>query len=254
MGALFLTFTAMQGYLLFALLVPLATAPIHFPGNCPDTPALENCDLPAFTSSIWYEHSKYTAKLENGYDCIKWTFAPGSGEVRARVDMRNTFWKQDTYMKDTLTPTSNANICDYDYVCTSMPVTHLPLPGTYPYKIIATDNNKFAANNKFVVAWSCQNSGDGHDEILWILTKERNSAAAVTAKTAALAALKALKPTPFLCTNPTSAILTSLVVLVMKKAFELLMEHQPSKSLSKNKNQEKHHRIAYETKGPKSLT
>jgi len=101
--------------------------------------------------------------------------------------MRNTFWKQDTYMKDTLTPKSDAKICDYDYVCTSMPVTHLPLPGTYPYQIILTDTFK-----TYVVAWSCQNSGDGHDEILWILTKERNSAAAVSAKKTAVDKLKTI--------------------------------------------------------------
>jgi len=94
-------------------------------------------------------------------------------------------------MEDSLTPTSDAKIANYTYACTSDPVTHLPLPGTYPYQILATDYTSYA------VTWMCYQHGsdvDSHYEILWILTKHRNSMAALADKIAAISALAKLRP------------------------------------------------------------
>jgi len=128
-----------------------------------------------FTNGIWYEQKKYYATLEKGYDCVTWDFhAMGSGgAMSAYVSIRSAYWHSYDWMRDTLTPNTK-DTADYIYQCTNMPVTHLPLPGTYKYQLLAYHEDATKPENSYAVAWSCAaGSGNSHDEILWILSRSR---------------------------------------------------------------------------------
>lgn len=148
----------------------------YFPGSCPTPKVLPFTDAQrtTFTSSQWIEATKYKATLENGYDCITWDFhSQGTaGAMTAYVSLRSSYWHSYDWMQDSLTPNTK-DVADYVYRCTNMPGTHLPLPGTYKYQLLAYNEDKTTPANSYAVAWSCAASGSGHEEILWILTKSR---------------------------------------------------------------------------------
>merc|ERR1712168_419494 len=88
----------------------------------------------------------------------------------AYVSLRGAYSHYYDYMRDTLSPNTK-DVADYTYRCTSKPGSHLPLPGTYTYYLLAFEGTTPA--DTYAVAWSCAPSSFGHVEILWILTKSR---------------------------------------------------------------------------------
>jgi len=159
-----------------AVFLQVVASQQQFPGNCPTPTILPFNDAARtkFTSSKWFEQTKYYAYLEDGYDCVTWDFSSQgtAGAMDAYVSLRGAYSHYYDYMRDSLSPNTK-DVADYTYRCTSKPVTHLPLPGTYKYQLLAFEENTATPAETYAVAWSCAPSTYGHVEILWILTKSR---------------------------------------------------------------------------------
>jgi len=163
-----------------------------FPGDCPTPTVMDFKDAQrtTFTNGPWYEQKKYYAILEKGYDCVTWNFhsAGTAGAMTAHVSIRNSYIHTYDYMQDSLTP-KTTDKADYIYRCTQIPVFHTPLSGSYSYQLLAYHEDAATPANSYAVAWSCELSGSGHEEILWILTRSRNYSDTVVK--AAIAAVEA---------------------------------------------------------------
>lgn len=174
-----------------ALLAGPAVGQEYFSGPCPAPKTVENFDMAAFSKVTWFEHSKYYSWLEKSCYCASWTFqqfSTGSQYTKITTEMLQGFaFKSVKTMESKIWPKNSAtHNADFYYQVTKQK-DNLPVPGTYNYQILATDNKDYA------VAWSCKDMAfNKHQEILWILTNTRIPAATIVDKALAAAATAGL--------------------------------------------------------------
>jgi len=155
-----------------ALLAGPAVGQEVFAGPCPAPKVMENFNMAEFSKVTWFEHSKYYSWLEKSCYCVSWTFqqySTGSQYTKLITEMIQGFaFKTVKTMESKIWPKNTAaNVGDFYYQVTKQK-DGLPVPGTYNYQILSSDNLNYA------VAWSCKNMAfNQHQEILWILTNKR---------------------------------------------------------------------------------
>jgi len=155
-----------------ALLAGPAVGQEVFGGPCPSPTTVQNFDMASFSKVTWFEHSKYYSWLEKSCYCVSWTFqqySAGSQYTKLITEMLQGYtFKSVKTMESKIWPkNSGANNADFYYQVTKQK-DNLPVPGTYNYQILATDQTDYA------VAWSCKEMAfNQHQEILWILTRLR---------------------------------------------------------------------------------
>jgi len=152
---------------LLALLACPALGQEHFWGSCP-TPTLPATAVTsaALTANDWHEQRRYFSWLEGHNRCVNWKYtAAGNGfkMVTSMIKHAST----PITMESQIVYSGTSPYPKFYYTQTKLPGTNIPLPGTYDYRIIAIDT-------EHVVAWSCRQHWFSHEQMLWIMTKDKN--------------------------------------------------------------------------------
>jgi len=154
--------------LLLLALLPLVTPSLGqqvFSGVCPSPTILEPFNDTAvadLTAHTWYEARRYAHWNEDGKRCITWQFSGSSPVFTATTTM--TGLGTSTMVARITLKDQSSEKADFNYVFVNSFVL-----GTYNYQILALEKEKF------LLAWSCRNLlfGLKHEEIFWLLTKEK---------------------------------------------------------------------------------
>jgi len=147
------------------LVLPGCHAQIYFSGNCPTvTVASANftTNFATFLSTEWYENMRYYSGFEKNARCVRWSFSgtTTAAKITGTTTMVNGPWGRDLVQE----LTQKGGITgDFNYVMTKNPWTGRKLSGTYSWKILGSGAD-------YVLAWSCKNKGNRHQEMLWVLT------------------------------------------------------------------------------------
>jgi len=157
---------------LLALLACPALGQEHFWGACP-TPTLPatTATAAALAANPWYEQRRYYSWLEGHDRCVNWAYTASGGGLVAVTSMTRHASTPIT-MESRLVYRGTPPYPRFYYSQTKLPGTHIPLPGTYDYRIVVYNAN-------YVVAWSCRQHWFSHEQMLWVMTKDKNPATSV---------------------------------------------------------------------------
>jgi len=180
---------------LLALLVCPALGQIGFWGNCPNPTRHDLTNDALLTGAAgpppvvitWHEQRRYYSWLEGTDYCVNWKYtktATGKFDVLTSMRRHTIFGFTPITMTSAIEFQNSAStLSNFWYRVTKLPGTNIALPGVYPYYILALADDH-------LVAWSCKQYWFHHEQMLWILTKDKapttdKITAAIDATTAA---------------------------------------------------------------------